>query len=263
MQWKQPDPAVSVINSSVNGQEGGSVIVQCFYSAGYKNKQKQWCRFKDGSCYTVGRPVTSQNPTVQISDDGKRSVSVEMSGLQKSDAGWYWFSAEEVGVTVHLTVTERPTTTTAVTTVSATKKTSTSTTSGSTVTVKTPTKQSGRNMVVWILLAVGLGLLLILLSIITWMMRTKSTEGTEVMYSTVITTKNKPPSAAAQENDVIYANVNKTSTNKALSPADGGDDGVVYSSVVHNTLFQLQDEPGARPDHMQRRHCTILQVRQG
>ncbi|KAI4882770.1 hypothetical protein NFI96_017989, partial [Prochilodus magdalenae] len=102
------DPAVSVINSRVSGQEGGSVSVQCFYSAGYKNKQRQWCRFKDWSCYTVGRTVTSQNSAVQISDDGKGSVSVKMRGLQKSDAGWYWFSAEDVAVTVHLTVTERP-----------------------------------------------------------------------------------------------------------------------------------------------------------
>ncbi|XP_066512688.1 polymeric immunoglobulin receptor-like, partial [Hoplias malabaricus] len=97
------DPAVSVINSRVSGQEGGSVSVQCLYRTDYKNKQKQWCRFRDWRC------LTSQNSSVQISDDGRRAVSVEMSGLKKSDAGWYWFSAGEVGVTVHLTVTERPT----------------------------------------------------------------------------------------------------------------------------------------------------------
>ncbi|XP_066508108.1 polymeric immunoglobulin receptor-like [Hoplias malabaricus] len=97
------DPAVSVINSRVSGQEGGSVSVQCLYRTDYKNKQKQWCRFRDWSC------LTSQNSAVQISDDGRGSVSVEMSGLKKSDAGWYWFSAGKVGVTVHLTVTERPT----------------------------------------------------------------------------------------------------------------------------------------------------------
>ncbi|XP_036412785.1 polymeric immunoglobulin receptor-like [Colossoma macropomum] len=118
------DPAVSVINSRVSGQEGGSVSVQCLCSAQYQNKQKQWCRFKDWSCYTLERTDTSQNSSVLVSDDGKGSVSVEMRGLQKSDAGWYWFSAGDVGVTVHLTVTERPSTTTAVTTVSATEKTS-------------------------------------------------------------------------------------------------------------------------------------------
>ncbi|XP_066512680.1 polymeric immunoglobulin receptor-like [Hoplias malabaricus] len=127
------DPAVSVINSRVSGQEGGSVSVQCLYRTDYKNKQKQWCRFRDWSC------LTSQNSSVQISDDGRGAVSVEMSGLKKSDAGWYWFSAGEVGVTVHLTVTERPTTTTAVTTISSTVKTSISeTTSGVTTTKNGP-----------------------------------------------------------------------------------------------------------------------------
>ncbi|XP_066508981.1 polymeric immunoglobulin receptor-like [Hoplias malabaricus] len=112
------DPAVSVINSRVSGQEGDSVSVQCLYRTDSKNKQKQWCRFRDWRC------LTSQNLAVQISDDGRGAVSVEMNGLKKSDAGWYWFSAGEVGVTVHLTVTERPTTTTAVITISSTEKTS-------------------------------------------------------------------------------------------------------------------------------------------
>ncbi|XP_037387022.1 polymeric immunoglobulin receptor-like isoform X2 [Pygocentrus nattereri] len=106
------DPAVSVINSSVSGQEGGSVSVQCLYRAEYQNKQKKWCRFKDWSCFTVGKITTSQNSAVLVSDDEKGSVSVEMRGLQKSDAGWYWFSAGDVGVPVHLTVTERPSTVT-------------------------------------------------------------------------------------------------------------------------------------------------------
>ncbi|KAL6468116.1 hypothetical protein MHYP_G00237930 [Metynnis hypsauchen] len=102
------DPAVSAINSSVSGQEGGSVSVQCLYSAEYTNKQKKWCRFKGWSCFTVERTDTSQNSSLLVIDNGKGSVSVEMRGLQKSDAGWYWFSAGDVGVTVHLTVTGQP-----------------------------------------------------------------------------------------------------------------------------------------------------------
>uniref|UniRef100_A0A3B4E9L1 Ig-like domain-containing protein n=1 Tax=Pygocentrus nattereri TaxID=42514 RepID=A0A3B4E9L1_PYGNA len=102
------DPAVSVINSRDSGQEGGSVSVQCLISAEYQNEQKKWCRFKDKRCFIGGRTNTSQNSAVLVSDDEKGSVSVEMSGLQKSDAGWYWFSAGDVGVTVHLTVTEGP-----------------------------------------------------------------------------------------------------------------------------------------------------------
>ncbi|KAG9278734.1 CMRF35-like molecule 3 [Astyanax mexicanus] len=110
------DPAVWVENSRVTGREGGGVSVQGFYSSGYKNEEKKWCRVKDWSCYPL------QDSTVNISDDkNNRSFRVEMIGLQESDAGWYWFSAGGVGVTVHLTITERPTT--AVTTLPTTQKT--------------------------------------------------------------------------------------------------------------------------------------------
>ncbi|XP_076838301.1 polymeric immunoglobulin receptor-like [Brachyhypopomus gauderio] len=99
-------PAVSVLGSRVSGEEGSSVSVQCLHSAAYQNKQKQWCRSTDWSCYTVGRTHTSQNSTVLTSDDGNTSFTVEMTGLKKSDAGWYWCSVGDVQVPVHLTVTD-------------------------------------------------------------------------------------------------------------------------------------------------------------
>ncbi|XP_047662047.1 polymeric immunoglobulin receptor-like isoform X3 [Tachysurus fulvidraco] len=97
------DPDLSVRESRVRGEEGGSVTVQCLYSAAYQNKQKQWCRFKDGQCNIV-RTETSQNSAVYISDDGRRSFRVKMSRLKKSDAGWYWCSAGDLQVPVHISV---------------------------------------------------------------------------------------------------------------------------------------------------------------
>uniref|UniRef100_A0AAR2KDF8 Ig-like domain-containing protein n=1 Tax=Pygocentrus nattereri TaxID=42514 RepID=A0AAR2KDF8_PYGNA len=84
-----PDPDLSVLESSVSGQEGGSVSVQCLYSAGYQNEQKQWCRSKDQRCYTVGRTDTSPNSA-------------------KSDAGWYWCKTGDLQVPVHLSVSDAP-----------------------------------------------------------------------------------------------------------------------------------------------------------
>ncbi|XP_051716776.1 polymeric immunoglobulin receptor-like isoform X2 [Ctenopharyngodon idella] len=98
-------PDVSVMNSSVSGHEGGNVSVQCFYSSGYQYKLKQWCRYKDQSCYTVGRTDTSQNSSVQISDDGRRSFTVLMTGLRLSDSGWYYCSVQDLQVPVQLFVT--------------------------------------------------------------------------------------------------------------------------------------------------------------
>ncbi|XP_047662063.1 polymeric immunoglobulin receptor-like [Tachysurus fulvidraco] len=106
---------LSVRESRVRGEEGGSVTVQCLYSAAYQNKQKQWCRFKDGQCNTV-RTETSQNSTVYISDDGRRSFSVKISRLKKSDTGWYWCSAGDLQVPVHISVSDPPPVTTSKTT---------------------------------------------------------------------------------------------------------------------------------------------------
>ncbi|KAL6468106.1 hypothetical protein MHYP_G00237830 [Metynnis hypsauchen] len=55
----------------------------------------------------------------------------------------------------------------------------------------------------------------------------------EATYSTGIKKKKKPSSAVEQENYVIYNSVVTATRNKTLSPA-GGDDGVIYSSVVSN-----------------------------
>ncbi|GAA6092423.1 polymeric immunoglobulin receptor-like [Tachysurus ichikawai] len=97
------DPDLSVRESRVRGEEGGSVTVQCLYSAAYQNTQKQWCRFKDEQCNTV-RTETSQNSSVYISDDGRGIFSVRMSRLKKSDAGWYWCSAGDLQVPVQVSV---------------------------------------------------------------------------------------------------------------------------------------------------------------
>ncbi|XP_042574970.1 polymeric immunoglobulin receptor-like isoform X2 [Cyprinus carpio] len=102
----QSAPDVSVVSSSVSGHEGGDISVQCVYSSDYQNKLKRWCRYKDKSCHTVERTDTSQNSSVQISDDGRRSFTVRMTGLRLTDSGWYYCSAGEALNPVHLTVIE-------------------------------------------------------------------------------------------------------------------------------------------------------------
>ncbi|XP_073714131.1 polymeric immunoglobulin receptor-like [Misgurnus anguillicaudatus] len=99
----QPAPDVSVMPSSVTVDEGGNISIQCLYTSTYKNKHKQWCRYKDKRCYTVRRSDTSQN-SVEISDDGRGSLTVVMSGLMKSDSGWYYCSVGDLHASVQLTV---------------------------------------------------------------------------------------------------------------------------------------------------------------
>ncbi|KAL0153715.1 hypothetical protein M9458_050993, partial [Cirrhinus mrigala] len=104
-----PAPGVSVMSSSVSGHEGGNISVQCLYSSGYQNEVKQWCRYKDQRCYTVGRTDTSQNSSVQISDDGRSSFTVLMTGLRLTDSGWYFCSVGNALNPVQLTVTKAET----------------------------------------------------------------------------------------------------------------------------------------------------------
>ncbi len=94
-----------VVSSSVSGHEGGDISVQCLYSSGYQNEVKRWCRYKDQSCYTVGRTNTSQNSSVQISDDGRSSFTVLMTGLRLTDSGWYFCSVGKQEAPVQLNVT--------------------------------------------------------------------------------------------------------------------------------------------------------------
>ncbi|XP_043120914.1 polymeric immunoglobulin receptor-like 4.2 isoform X2 [Puntigrus tetrazona] len=98
-------PDVSVVSSSVSGREAGDISVQCLYSSGYQYKTKQWCRYKDERCYTVGRTDTSQSSSVQISDDdGRRSFTVLMTGLRLTDSGWYFCSVGDLQAPVELHV---------------------------------------------------------------------------------------------------------------------------------------------------------------
>nr|XP_055057371.1 polymeric immunoglobulin receptor-like [Misgurnus anguillicaudatus] len=105
----QTAPDVSVMSSSVTVDEGGNISVQCLYSTKYKNEPKKWCNIKDQSCHTVGRSGTSQY-SVEISDDGRGSLTVMMSGLMKSDSGWYYCSVGDLQAPLQLTVNAAVTT---------------------------------------------------------------------------------------------------------------------------------------------------------
>uniref|UniRef100_A0A8C1SIL6 Si:ch211-9d9.8 n=1 Tax=Cyprinus carpio TaxID=7962 RepID=A0A8C1SIL6_CYPCA len=100
----QSAPDVSVVSSSVSGHEGGDISVQCFFSSGYKNEVKQWGRYKDKRCYKEKKTDTSQDSSVQISDDGRGSFTVLMTGLRLTDSGWYFCSVGKQEAPVQLNV---------------------------------------------------------------------------------------------------------------------------------------------------------------
>ncbi|XP_056127584.1 polymeric immunoglobulin receptor-like isoform X2 [Rhinichthys klamathensis goyatoka] len=220
----QSAPDVSVKSSSVSGHEGDNVSVQCFYTSGYQNNLKQWCRIKDQRCYTEKRTDTSQNPSVQISDDGRSSFTVLMTGLRLSDSGWYFCSAGEALNPVQLTVTEAES-------VNKTRD--------------NPRDSDKGLLTVWLPVSAALLLLLILLAVFTWRWRRRPKQDKHQNRErnesrTVDTIYSKP-----EEDPVIYNTIdderpgdpNKDVTYSTIGDAPGSEakppaGGTIYSTVA-------------------------------
>ncbi|XP_043120828.1 CMRF35-like molecule 8 isoform X2 [Puntigrus tetrazona] len=199
----QSVPDVSVVSSSVSGREAGDISVQCLYSSRYRYEVKQWCRYKDERCYTVGRTHTSQNSSVQISDDdGRRSFTVLMTGLRLTDSGWYFCSVGNKLNPVHLTVTEAE-----------------------------PDKEKNTNDVllnVWLPVSAALLLLLILLCVFIWRWKVRQRHkqdkkqiGERNGSRTTDTIFSKP------EDPVIYSTINDE------NPNDPNELITTYSTIDH------------------------------
>uniref|UniRef100_A0A8C7SM46 Ig-like domain-containing protein n=1 Tax=Oncorhynchus mykiss TaxID=8022 RepID=A0A8C7SM46_ONCMY len=95
----------------VTGVEGGSVIVNCYYSDTVNIK---WCRIgvsvscMDGNSGTISETsVTLQ----QTTDAPRRNVlTVTMSGLKTENTGWYRCGVGDLIMPVHITVRQQTTT---------------------------------------------------------------------------------------------------------------------------------------------------------
>ncbi|XP_068594397.1 polymeric immunoglobulin receptor [Cebidichthys violaceus] len=103
---------MSVVNSRLSGEEGSSVTVECHYSERYRDSEKKWCRSGDwSSCLLTGSEESYEDTSVAISDDRTGAFTITLKKLQMRDSGWYWCSAGEHQMLVHVLVTPRPTTT--------------------------------------------------------------------------------------------------------------------------------------------------------
>ncbi|XP_067308876.1 polymeric immunoglobulin receptor-like isoform X3 [Pseudorasbora parva] len=230
----QSAPDVSVVSSSVSGHEDGNVSVQCFYSSGYQNKLKQWCRYKDQSCYPVGRTDTSQNPSVQISDDGRSSFTVLMTGLRLSDSGWYFCSAGEALNPVHLTVTEEEVNQT------TDNPSDSSETENNSNSKAVNEEQKIYPLSLWLAVSAALLLLLILVAFFTWKWKRRpERNGSRTIdaiysepeepalylhyYSTIKDTCSNDPIK-----DIIYSTISDAPGSEAKPPAGGA----IYSTVT-------------------------------
>ncbi|RXN34605.1 polymeric immunoglobulin receptor-like protein [Labeo rohita] len=101
-------PDLSVASNRVSGEEDGNVTVQCFYSNKFKDTEKKWCRSGNlHSCQTAQDIEPSLGAALQINDTVDGVYTVTLTGLKKTDAGWYWCMTGEVQVPVHISVDSR------------------------------------------------------------------------------------------------------------------------------------------------------------
>ncbi|XP_052390213.1 CMRF35-like molecule 1 isoform X33 [Carassius gibelio] len=231
----QAAPDVSVVSSSVSGHEGGDISVQCFYGSGYQNEVKQWCRYKDQRCYTVGRTNTSQNSSVQISDDGRRSFTVLMTGLRLTDSGWYYCSAGDLQAPVQLNVFEALTTEGSERNRDATALSSTTPVSVNTDQTVSSEEQQNEHYLYLELLIPAVVLLMVIVIVESAVKLRKKHNRNE--YITEVnrvrasdTVSGNGSSSVLAENDVTYTSVIVQPKTEASSPVSVEDE-VTYSSV--------------------------------
>ncbi|XP_054481247.1 polymeric immunoglobulin receptor [Anoplopoma fimbria] len=102
---------MTVVNNRLSGEEGSSVTVECQYSERYRDSEKKWCRSGDwSSCLLTGSEGSYEDTSVAIRDDRTRTFTITFKKLQMRDTGWYWCSAGQQQMLVHVLVTPRPTT---------------------------------------------------------------------------------------------------------------------------------------------------------
>ncbi|KAJ8339670.1 hypothetical protein SKAU_G00343030 [Synaphobranchus kaupii] len=103
-------PGLWVDQQEVTGVEGGHVSVLCQYNE--PNGRKSWCR-AGGSCVEVSSGKSGRSEIKDVSSE--KVFMVTMRELNREDTGWYWCAAGELQIPVHITVTQKTTTTTVTT----------------------------------------------------------------------------------------------------------------------------------------------------
>ncbi|XP_072563560.1 uncharacterized protein [Paramormyrops kingsleyae] len=235
-------PDLSVRDIMVNGEEGGTVTVQCLYSDKNKYTKKTWCRRNmEKSCLqTWSRTETfGRNRTKLHVNNLERIMTVTLTRLEKEDTDWYWCGVGDLNFPVHVTVshqtqtTRGPTTMTLTTNMPTTSPTESSVVSSSTDLIPTGTRngtnsQDFTSVSLLKILLPSSGFLLVLLLVVMgtwklWQMRKRRTiksnrmdthHDNEVTYSTVVIKANR-----------------QSNTSKERQLNDSGDE-VTYSSLV-------------------------------
>ncbi|XP_030012254.1 polymeric immunoglobulin receptor-like isoform X1 [Sphaeramia orbicularis] len=233
------DATLYVDSQKVTGFIGDQITIDCHYRG---SKQIKWCRTGgEGptSCIKDSGKIDETKVTINRNTPGV--ITVTMSELRERSSGWYWCTDEDLQMPVHVTIKERPTTTTIAktttrqsTTISSTSKPVNHTyVSQEPTTEQTGTHSSSSNHLLSFIIPLCLLLLIVTVAVLTWFMlnRCKSPATAEdeqaVTYSTVTYVR---ITATQCEEDVTYCNAaNRKSTSGQVEAIDVR---VTYSTLA-------------------------------
>ncbi|XP_072567804.1 polymeric immunoglobulin receptor-like [Paramormyrops kingsleyae] len=101
-------PDLSVRDIMLNGEEGGTVTVQCLYSDKDKYTKKTWCRRNmEKSCLQTWSRTFDRDRTKLHVNNVERIMTVTLTRLEKEDTDWYWCSVGDLNFPVHITVSHQ------------------------------------------------------------------------------------------------------------------------------------------------------------
>ncbi|XP_069395055.1 polymeric immunoglobulin receptor-like [Paralichthys olivaceus] len=103
-------PGLYVEKQEISGFIGDSITISCYHSTA---GEMSWCKL-GRSCVT-GQWGAIDGTNVTIDSKVHNVYLVSMSGLMKESSGWYFCNKEPLKMPVHVTVTEKTTTTLATT----------------------------------------------------------------------------------------------------------------------------------------------------
>lgn len=98
-------PGFTVTNQQIEGFYGERTSINCFYQHFGENN---WCKL--GGVCVRGSEGWIDGSKVTINNSGLNFFTVTMSGLTFQHTGWYYCARGNLQMPVHLTVTEKPTT---------------------------------------------------------------------------------------------------------------------------------------------------------
>lgn len=90
-------PELYVNDQMVTGYEGRHVVIFCHHQF---KKPKEWCKI-GGACVSTTGNISGASVQLSSTDGG---FSVTMRELTMDNTGWYWCSAGNEQIPVHITV---------------------------------------------------------------------------------------------------------------------------------------------------------------